>query len=995
MSFTGSRENLGIWVLQDHRQVDVGKRLALAGVRVIPGEGEDEWRGFVYDDEGGGTVGDIHPWRWWEPKGRDCGLWHQALFVKVTASSEQTRHADEKGRPITPASKFRETSALPIRTRKYATDGDFAQAKQGLPDWLPSPAIGTIMLGGAGTREDGQEPLLGWLDPRLIAVNKNESDVMGSLVCDLDPKDTISERRAARLQTAWRVAHAPRIGSRQTVEGWVAAWQHSVSGRGGQVGFGAVYGLLDVKSVTKSDAGGDGPVLTPAGGPGAGAPGGPSPQSTPRERALAAAGRGHGLALFAWPVHGGMHCGHRNDQHNLAQQPNADGEPMNSGHFAVDHHLWYREQNRDAPLEFDKKLYGPVQAPLRVRAWIRYDEQKTHPWMDGQAQGLWRLEAESFFTQKRDPPTTPPEGPPSDGPPNDGPPITPNPDEPSGDPTPPAEPPTTEPGEPPDPGQPPADPPDAPGEAPAGSEAPPPAPLPRPPPTGLPPGFGGPTPPSQAPNNGGPIPDFPLPNGGLPPGPFRSPTGGYSAALGRPIQRTDPSTHLPEAVAWSPMQVGLGGLLGFPQHSNQALWDLRYSEMPPEEAIEAARRTTPAVGRIEPFGRMVGETWKYTQEPGRSRIPGGTVAGGWVISPPEVDLMDAGVDYAPAGVTVSDTYFMAAPGAYFAWGVPDTSTGAPEASAWRAGRTDIGSGGSSLDFTVYTGSAWSNVLRAIRESTGILGVKVEDTGWFQLPSGTTAQRTGSPANGMMRYNTSLAGIDARINGNWRTLLHDASTIGGTLVAVTVYSTGSGSHSWNASATQATVVMVGGGGGGGGVAGGTAGQSAVGGGGAAGGFLKHHYTSLPSSPSYSVGAAGAAGASGGGNGGAGGSTVFDSGGTPLTAQGGGGGTFTAESAAIGATAGGATTVATGGNLVNGGGAPGTAGIKLGAAVAIGGHGGSGPLGGGGGVGGMSDAAGAAGIGPGAGGGGASATSASGNNFAGAAGTEGLILVLEYA
>lgn len=36
---------------------------------------------------------------------------------------------------------------------------------------------------------------------------------------------------------------------------------------------------------------------------------------------------------------------------------------------------------------------------------------------------------------------------------------------------------------------------------------------------------------------------------------------------------------------------------------------------------------------------------------------------------------------------------------------------------------------------------------------------VDDTGYLQLPVGTTAQRPASPANGYIRYNTTLGYIE--------------------------------------------------------------------------------------------------------------------------------------------------------------------------------------------------------------------------------------------
>jgi len=45
-------------------------------------------------------------------------------------------------------------------------------------------------------------------------------------------------------------------------------------------------------------------------------------------------------------------------------------------------------------------------------------------------------------------------------------------------------------------------------------------------------------------------------------------------------------------------------------------------------------------------------------------------------------------------------------------------------------------------------------------------VKDSDTGAAYLPAGTTAQRPVSPANGYMRYNTTLLAMEAYVNGAW-------------------------------------------------------------------------------------------------------------------------------------------------------------------------------------------------------------------------------------
>ncbi len=63
---------------------------------------------------------------------------------------------------------------------------------------------------------------------------------------------------------------------------------------------------------------------------------------------------------------------------------------------------------------------------------------------------------------------------------------------------------------------------------------------------------------------------------------------------------------------------------------------------------------------------------------------------------------------------------------------------------------------------VYTGSAW---IFAIVDTTTVVE-KTGSTGSAVIPSGTTAQRDGSPANGYFRYNTSVNSFEGYVNGAW-------------------------------------------------------------------------------------------------------------------------------------------------------------------------------------------------------------------------------------
>lgn len=51
------------------------------------------------------------------------------------------------------------------------------------------------------------------------------------------------------------------------------------------------------------------------------------------------------------------------------------------------------------------------------------------------------------------------------------------------------------------------------------------------------------------------------------------------------------------------------------------------------------------------------------------------------------------------------------------------------------------------------------------------------TGYFQLPAGTTAQRPGSPANGYIRYNTTLGALESYVQGSWQPIVPSALDYG--------------------------------------------------------------------------------------------------------------------------------------------------------------------------------------------------------------------------
>jgi len=166
---------------------------------------------------------------------------------------------------------------------------------------------------------------------------------------------------------------------------------------------------------------------------------------------------------------------------------------------------------------------------------------------------------------------------------------------------------------------------------------------------------------------------------------------------------------------------------------------------------------------------------------------------------------------------------------------------------------------------------------------------------------------------------------------------------------------------------------------------------VGRGGGSGAVGEHWFDDLPATQAVTVGAGGAGGTAGGGAGGAGGTTTFGA----LSAPG-GQATATANAYTPPAleSGGSAALIATGCNIFNGSGQPGTHGQAVTTSSLVSGAGGPSPMGGGGAF--RSSTSGAGNPSPsrGAGGGGAS-NGASTTGFAGGSGGNGLVIVYEFA
>ena len=171
----------------------------------------------------------------------------------------------------------------------------------------------------------------------------------------------------------------------------------------------------------------------------------------------------------------------------------------------------------------------------------------------------------------------------------------------------------------------------------------------------------------------------------------------------------------------------------------------------------------------------------------------------------------------------------------------------------------------------------------------LTSLNIDDTGHLTLPSGTTAQRPGSPQEGYVRFNTSISSVEYFDGTQWRDAdnLTTSSSSGATVTeavengkSYTVYTfTGNGSFTIN-SPGEIEYWIVGGGGGGGG----------WGGGGGGGGILSGATLVEPQTYTVVVGGGGTALGRNPGYvyGDTGGSSSITGSGFNLTATGGGGG-----------------------------------------------------------------------------------------------------------
>ncbi len=293
MSFPTDWADIGVFPLQDHDDSNppIGIRQQLVGMRVgklDEAQSGNEDAGIVQyaKQDGKGTLGDVHPWQFYQTKGRNdrpMGSW-QNSFGCLSVIPEDGSSSTLRGRlsnsgsfaiPSTTGGHDEEisVSCVPIRSSSYDEDSRYSPITvKEWPKCLPNVPAGMLVLSMAGTEERSQEDLIfPGLDGRIICPNAFPSDSMGTLVVDFQPKDTICMDkaeypgrggRAAMIQTVFRVIPMPdQISMAPKQPGNSIALQFAQSGQGGVPGYGLIYAKGDSR-VAKDNTPGtkDGPV---------------------------------------------------------------------------------------------------------------------------------------------------------------------------------------------------------------------------------------------------------------------------------------------------------------------------------------------------------------------------------------------------------------------------------------------------------------------------------------------------------------------------------------------------------------------------------------------------------------------------------------------------------------------------------------------------------------------------------------------------------------
>lgn len=636
----------GWWDLQAHNERwEIEKRPAMLARRLLDcQDSTDQYGHMVYDENATGDM--ICSFMWQKQQGkRPIPAWAFA-FPSVGSSAKGpdnvspaptglVQFIDQKPVATGGANAAKpqgEACAVlpngspmrPVRDRDMVEDDrfipiypNFPKSKSGDPLWPKFPK-GYYGIALSATNEAEQIEYFFPTDPRLLAVNRNGDVAMGSMVCDMAKGFEIDDQAIARLQAFMWVVKSPT--------GCVDFFgENSIAWNIGPTGCGDARGGLVIDTFGPPKGDGDPkspPVLpsTPTGGGGGRAGGGVG--NTTAGPAGGGGGQSSGtiLATVSVQASGPFDVGSLNDPHFIGVD--ADGHVINAVHLSTN--SFFRGGGGDGPLMFEGAYRDGEEYDNVVRVHLGWDDSQAHPFVCGRRFGKWRW----YTTSPDNIPTT------------DFPKYKPKPD--------------------PDPDPKKKPPPDFP-DSPTGE-----------------PGPGNPKfKPQQDPGGNDPPINPPIQTGAqfnvVPriPGPLRdSPSAQWINAP--TVQKSNVNQAKPKKYVATDLSRAVSTLFARPQLAKEDFPDARaWFDAP--KGMKEYRASTPLTARIESFGQQADTEWAYTYRPGKFKYP--TADGGFVVMPPEVDLVDVDTSFVPDGITKSSTYFATATGTYFASGLPDLATG--------------------------------------------------------------------------------------------------------------------------------------------------------------------------------------------------------------------------------------------------------------------------------------------------------------------------------
>ena len=279
-------QDLGVFPAQDHDSgVPIEIRQTLVAGRVGKLEDTDSSdpdagiTQYAKDDNGMGTLGDVHPWLFWQTKdrgGRGMGAWSMAWAAMTTGGGQGGRAAVitrggsrlAAGGSVNPnlrggsrTQKASASSVLPIANADGASDQRFTPKTPGWPKCFPTVPQGVQMIVMPATEEGSQQEVMLHADPRLFAVNTSSPASHGSIVVDLQPNgipcmdgaEPGMGGRHARLQSMMRVVVMPKkLPGIPIDKGNAIGFQMAESGQDSLAGFGLMVGKGDDRPPPRS-----------------------------------------------------------------------------------------------------------------------------------------------------------------------------------------------------------------------------------------------------------------------------------------------------------------------------------------------------------------------------------------------------------------------------------------------------------------------------------------------------------------------------------------------------------------------------------------------------------------------------------------------------------------------------------------------------------------------------------------------------------------------